>query len=179
MLDWTYFTSPFGPLKLVADQTKLVAVLWNESHLPQIHRQCAERSSDTPILQETSLQLDEYFKSRRTSFSVPLRIEGTHFQKMLYYGLQTIAFGETKTYGELAKELDRPKASRAVGAGAAKNPLSILVPCHRLVGRNQALTGFAGGLDIKRELLAFEAGRLDFTTIPPASVSHSQTNHLK
>jgi methylated-DNA-[protein]-cysteine S-methyltransferase len=110
-----------------------------------------------PILIETERQVSEYFAGKRTQFDLPLQPEGSEFQKKVWRALRKIPFGKTKSYLDLARAIGWPDASRAVGAANGKNPLSIVVPCHRVVGADGTLTGFAGGLKTKAALLALEA----------------------
>jgi len=112
-----------------------------------------------PILLETERQLREYFAGARTAFDLPLAPGGSDFQKKVWHALTTIPFGQTRSYLDLAKAIGSAKAARAVGAANGKNPLSIIVPCHRVVGADGSLTGFAGGLATKAALLALEARR--------------------
>ena len=110
----------------------------------------------SPLLQETVKQLGEYFRGERTAFTLPLCLEGTDFQQRAWAALQTIPYGETRSYGQLAAQLGNPKACRAVGGANNKNPVMILVPCHRVIGADGSLTGFAGGLEVKKYLLELE-----------------------
>jgi methylated-DNA-[protein]-cysteine S-methyltransferase len=109
-----------------------------------------------PVLVETERQLREYFAGKRKAFSVALDVRGTRFQKDVWEALLAIPFGETRSYGELARQLGNPRATRAVGAANGRNPVSIIVPCHRVVGASGKLTGFAGGLNVKAHLLQLE-----------------------
>jgi methylated-DNA-[protein]-cysteine S-methyltransferase len=109
-----------------------------------------------PILLETERQLKEYFAGTRNEFNLPLEPAGTEFQKKVWQALREIPFGQTRSYLDLAKSIGSVKAVRAVGAANGKNPLSIVVPCHRVLGADRALTGFAGGLEVKAKLLAHE-----------------------
>jgi methylated-DNA-[protein]-cysteine S-methyltransferase len=108
-------------------------------------------------LLQTEKEPDEYFAGRRNTFSVPLDMDGTKFQKNVWDALANIPFGETRTYGQLAKQLGNPKAMRAVGAANGRNPVAIVVPCHRVIGADGKLTGFAGGLEAKAHLLNLES----------------------
>ena len=110
----------------------------------------------TPVLVETERQLGEYFAGGRKAFSVALDMRGTRFQRDVWEALLAIPFGETRSYGQLAKQLGNPRATRAVGAANGRNPISIIVPCHRVIGSSGKLTGFAGGLDTKAHLLGLE-----------------------
>ena len=148
--------SPVGKLKLVASDDGLVAVLWENDNPRRVRLGESLEDESHPILMETQRQLDEYFAGKRNNFSVPLDMRGTRFQKDVWAALRAIPFGETRSYGQLAKQLGNPRASRAVGAANGKNPLSIIVPCHRVIGSDGQLTGFAGGLNTKTHLLKLE-----------------------
>jgi len=117
-----------------------------------------------PILLETERQLSEYFAGKRIRFTVPLEPRGSEFQKRVWSALKEIPFGKTRSYLDLAKTISLPKASIAVGAANGKNPLSIILPCHRVVGASGALTGFAGGLETKAMLLTLEARAVERVT---------------
>ena len=147
--------SPVGPLTLVATGGLLSGLYMDE----QRHRPAEELfgERDDSLLPEVSEQLDEYFANMRTTFDLPLTLLGTPFQVEVWTALQEIRYGETTTYGELAVHLGKPQAARAVGLANGKNPISIIVPCHRVVGANGNLTGYGGGLPRKRHLLAHEA----------------------
>ena len=106
---------------------------------------------------EVAVQLSEYFAGRRTTFEVELAMAGTPFQHRVWNALREIGYGETRTYGELARRIDRPGAGRAVGAANGRNPIAVIVPCHRVIGAGGALTGFGGGIERKRLLLELEA----------------------
>ena len=111
---------------------------------------------ETAILKETNKQLQEYFQGKRKVFDLPLAPKGTEFQQKVWQALKEIPFGETRSYGEIAKSIRQPKASRAVGGANNKNPLPIFIPCHRVIGANGKLVGYAGGLEIKKFLLNVE-----------------------
>jgi methylated-DNA-[protein]-cysteine S-methyltransferase len=155
-LFFKYVNSPVGKLKVIASEQGLVAILWENDNPLRVRLERATEDADQPILRQTEQQLEEYFSGSRKSFSIPLDIRGTSFQKDVWQQLLAIPFGQTRSYGELAKELGRPLASRAVGAANGRNPLSIVVPCHRVIGSSGKLTGFAGGLDTKARLLELE-----------------------
>ena len=148
--------SPVGKLKLVASDEGLVAVLWENDNSRRVRLGELVQKERHPILIRTKRQLREYFAGKRTSFSVPLDMRGTRFQKDVWKALRLIPFGETRSYGQLAKQLGNPRATRAVGAANGRNPLSIIVPCHRVIGSDGQLTGFAGGLAAKSHLLKLE-----------------------
>ncbi|MBV9890324.1 MAG: methylated-DNA--[protein]-cysteine S-methyltransferase [Rhizobacter sp.] len=120
----------------------------------------APERDDDALLAETARQLRDYFAGKRASFDVALDLQGTDFQRAVWSALLAIAPGRTTTYGEIARELGVPAASRAVGAAVGRNPVSIIVPCHRIVGSSGSLTGYAGGLDRKRSLLRIESDAL-------------------
>jgi len=155
--------SPVGPLEAVASDDGLVAVLWPDDPPGRVKLANVEPGMND-VLAKADEQLREYFAGTRTAFDLPLDLRGTEFQVAVWTSLATIPFGETATYGEQAKMINRPKAVRAVGAANGRNPVSIVLPCHRVVGANGALTGFAGGLDTKRFLLDHENQLADATT---------------
>jgi len=148
--------SPVGELKLVASDHGLVAVLWENDRPTRVRLNEMAENDQHPVLVETERQLDEYFSGKRKEFSVALDMSGTRFQKDVWEALLAIPFGETRSYGQLAKQLGNPRATRAVGAANGRNPVSIIVPCHRVIGSSGKLTGFAGGLDVKAHLLSME-----------------------
>jgi methylated-DNA-[protein]-cysteine S-methyltransferase len=150
--------SPVGKLKLVASNKALVAILWENDRPHRVRLSELIRDDQHPLLLETERQLGEYFAGNRKLFSVALEMTGTRFQKDVWTALQAIPFGETRSYAQLAKQLGNPKASRAVGAANGRNPVSIIVPCHRVIGTSGKLTGFAGGLQVKAQLLSLESG---------------------
>jgi methylated-DNA-[protein]-cysteine S-methyltransferase len=147
-------SSPVGELSLIANERSLVALLW-EKDGNDFCEDCVP-SKRHPILDETEKQLKEYFQGKRSSFDIPLEPEGTKFQLAVWRALREIPFAKTCSYGAIAKRIGRPKASRAVGAANGRNPISIIVPCHRVIGANGNLTGFGGGLKNKKILLDLE-----------------------
>ncbi|RHW17929.1 methylated-DNA--[protein]-cysteine S-methyltransferase [Sphingomonas gilva] len=151
--------SPVGPLKLVASDKGLVAIIWHDDRPGRVKLAELEEAPDHPVLLHAERELGEYFAGDRTSFSVPLDMVGTDFQKAVWNALLTIPFGETRSYGEIARQVGRPTAFRAVGAANGQNPLSIIAPCHRVIGGDGSLTGFGGGLPAKQYLLALEGHR--------------------
>lgn len=151
--------SPVGELKLVASDKGLAAILWENDRPGRVRLGPMVEDQRHPILVETERQLRDYFAGARQAFSVPLDFQGTAFQKQVWAALLAIPFGETRSYVEIARQLGRPTASRAVGAANGRNPISIIAPCHRVVGANGALTGFAGGLEVKALLLGLERER--------------------
>jgi methylated-DNA-[protein]-cysteine S-methyltransferase len=150
--------SPVGKLKLVASAKGLVAILWHNDRPKRVPLGEMVEEPGQKVLVETEKQLTEYFAGERREFELPLDMRGTQFQKDVWDALVGIPFGETRSYGDLARQLGNPAASRAVGAANGKNPISIVVPCHRVIGSSGKLTGFAGGMDIKAHLLAMERG---------------------
>jgi methylated-DNA-[protein]-cysteine S-methyltransferase len=148
--------SPVGKLKLVASSNALVAVLWERERPNRVKLDTMTLDPQQPILLETERQLAEYFSGERIQFDLPLQPDGSEFQKKVWQALREIPFGQTRSYLDLAKALGSSKAARAVGTANGKNPLSIIVPCHRVVGADGSLTGFAGGLETKAALLALE-----------------------
>jgi methylated-DNA-[protein]-cysteine S-methyltransferase len=144
--------SPVGPLTLVAGDRGLRSVLFQREAPP------ADAVAGThPLLAAADEQLREYFAGERLSFELPLDLVGTAFQRQAWLALVSIPYGSTLSYGEQARRLGHPRAARAVGAANGRNPLSIVLPCHRLVGADGRLTGYGGGLDAKRALLEHEA----------------------
>jgi methylated-DNA-[protein]-cysteine S-methyltransferase len=151
----TELDSPIGPLTLVADDGVLSGLyLAGHVHGPD---QAELGARDDDGFGEVKQQLGEYFAGTRTEFTVPVAPSGTPFQRAVWRELTTIPYGQTRTYGEIARTLGGPKLTRAVGAANGRNPISIVVPCHRVVGSDGSLTGYAGGLPRKRFLLDLEA----------------------
>jgi methylated-DNA-[protein]-cysteine S-methyltransferase len=155
-LSFTTMPSPVGELTLVSSDAGLVAVLWPHDDFDRVR--LGERVADDahPVLIAAAAQLGAYFAGKRTAFDLPLDFRGTDFQKSVWAALLTIPFGETRSYGDIARAIGQPTASRAVGAANGSNPISIIAPCHRVIGANGSLTGFAGGMAAKRLLLALE-----------------------
>ncbi len=141
--------SPIGKLWLQEEDGALVRV----SFQPDAASQTGE---ETPLLGQAKQQLAEYFAGQRQAFDLPLRMQGTPFQQKVWAALREIPYGETRSYGQIAAQVGNPKAGRAVGMANNRNPISIIVPCHRVIGANGSLTGYAGGLSVKQELLALE-----------------------
>jgi methylated-DNA-[protein]-cysteine S-methyltransferase len=162
----TTHPTPVGVLTLVASDRGLRAVLWPKlsPHRTGISPR-PRRNPDHPILRRTAQQLDEYFAGSRTSFDLPLDLDGTRFQLAAWRSLADIPFGSTTTYGQQAAALGIPTAARAVGAANGANPVCIVLPCHRVIGANGSLTGFGGGLPVKQWLLDHEAQVVSTRTI--------------
>jgi methylated-DNA-[protein]-cysteine S-methyltransferase len=153
--------TPIGALQLIASRDELVGVRFPK-HCPElaVHRAPVTKvaSCEHAVLARAERELLEHFGKRRARFTVPLAPHGTEFQKRVWRALQDIPFGETRSYGQLAAAIGRPTASRAVGAANARNPLAIFIPCHRVIGSQGGLTGFAGGHEAKQLLLDLELG---------------------
>ena len=146
--------SPVGPLMLAADDAGLRHIEFRDNRHP------ADRTDwhggEHPILQTAETQLAEYFAGSRRDFDLPLAPQGTPFQRQVWFALATIPYGQTRSYAQIAAQLQRPTATRAVGAANGRNPLPIVLPCHRVIGADGSLTGFSGGLPTKRFLLELE-----------------------
>ena len=156
---WKEMRSPVGRLKLVASDEGLAAVLWENDRPARVPLRMDEADAHHPVLREAERQLTEYFARRRTTFDLPLDPSGTPFQQEVWRALRTIPFGETRSYQQIAEQIGRPQAVRAVGAANGRNPLSIVAPCHRVIGSSGHLTGFAAGLETKAYLLELEGAR--------------------
>lgn len=157
-LTFTVIDSPVGPLRLVARSDALHALYMQSQRHAPLDTDAWQRDDSHPLLRETAAQLDAYFEGRLRTFELPLAPTGTEFQLQVWQGLREIPYNVTISYGELARRVGNPKAVRAVGLANGRNPISIIVPCHRVVGANGSLTGYGGGLDRKRFLLDLEAG---------------------
>ncbi len=153
---FTWMPSPVGALKLVASEAGLRAVIWEVDSPRRVPLHDPVEVTDNTILIQARRELEQYFAGQRTIFSVPLDFRGTDFQKRVWAALVAIPFGETRTYGDLAHQLGASQAMRAVGAANGRNPISIIAPCHRVIGASGKLTGFAGGLAAKAWLLDHE-----------------------
>jgi methylated-DNA-[protein]-cysteine S-methyltransferase len=148
--------SPVGELKLVASDKGLAAILWENDDPGRVRLGPLVENRKHPVLVDAERQLKDYFTGKLKKFSLKLDFAGTDFQKKVWAALLTIPFGETRSYAQIAKQIGNPKAVRAVGAANGKNPISIVAPCHRVIGANGKLIGFAGGLDAKACLLDLE-----------------------
>lgn len=153
--------SPVGELTLLASDQGLAAILWENDDPKRVRLEPREERADHPVLVEAERQLSEYFAGKRDQFTLPLDFHGTDFQKQVWHALTTIPFGETRSYAQIAVQVGSPQAVRAVGAANGRNPISIVAPCHRVIGANGKLTGFAGGLEAKAFLLRLEGGAGD------------------
>jgi len=162
---WTTLDSPIDSLLLVGDDSGLRS-LWMAPHTPPTGARY-----DPAALADVAAQLAEYFAGERLAFDLPLAPAGTPFQLKVWMALRDIPYGRTTTYGELAAEIGQPTASRAVGLANGRNPLAVIVPCHRVIGRDGTLTGFGGGLDRKRWLLEHESRVLAGRTGEPVAAA--------
>jgi methylated-DNA-[protein]-cysteine S-methyltransferase len=150
---YTMISGPFGDLLATSDDGESLSRLW----LPAAHpRDGWARDDELAVLAAVRRQLTEYFAGERTDFDLPLAAQGTVFQRKVWDALRRIEYGTTRTYGQIAEEIGARGAARAVGSANHDNPIAIVVPCHRVVGANGSLTGYAGGLDQKRALLELE-----------------------
>ena|ERR1700722_688484 len=149
-------SSPMGELRLIASDVGLAALVWKVHRHEALPGETLEHHPQHSILLESELQLNEYFAGKRTEFTLPLDLRGTPFQQRVWTELQRIPYGETCSYLDVARKLGDEKATRAVGAANGRNPVSIIVPCHRVIGANGSLTGYGGGMERKRWLLAHE-----------------------
>ena len=158
---WTVLPSPVGDLRIVERDGSIVAIEFSPFRPPADGRPLGVRSDDEPVLVEAGRQLTAYFARELTVFDLPLAPVGTEFQKRVWGQLEKIGYGETASYGEVAGRLGMTNAaSRAVGLANGRNPIPIVVPCHRVIGANGTLTGYAGGVARKQVLLDLEQGAL-------------------
>jgi methylated-DNA-[protein]-cysteine S-methyltransferase len=157
MTSYTTMDSPVGPLRLVADESGLRRLEFHKHGFPDAPEDWRE---DARALRDVSSQLAAYFAGRQKVFDFPLAPEGTPFQLQVWERLLEIPYGETISYGTLAERVGNPAASRAVGLANGRNPIAIVIPCHRVIGSNGTLTGYGGGLPNKQKLLALERGQI-------------------
>ena len=157
---YTWMPAPVGRLLLTSDGEALIGLyIYQANHAPAIGEEWVEEPTAAP-LPEAIRQLQEYFAGSRSEFDLPTRMIGTEFQKRVWDELVRIPYGRTISYGELALRIGNAKASRAVGLANGRNPISIIVPCHRVIGANGTLTGYGGGLPVKQKLLQLEGCQL-------------------
>jgi len=157
---YTVMKSPIGPLLLVGDARGLRLVHFSTGRRPKSPE--PDWIEDKAPFKEVIRQLEAYFAGRLQEFDLSLVLDGTEFQQLVWRNLQKIPYGETTSYGQLAKRIGKPEASRAVGLANGSNPIPIIIPCHRVIGSNGDLTGFGGGLPLKKKLLALESRQLSF-----------------
>lgn len=156
MTTYDYYASPYGRMLLTADEKAITSVSFvGQKYAPRVQRDWQRDARHAPIRQ-AKRELAEYFGGRRKRFSVKLAPQGTPFQRAVWKAIAQVGFGRTIAYAELARRAGRPGSARAAGAATGRNPIGIIVPCHRIVGSNGALTGYAGGLAKKRALLVLE-----------------------
>lgn len=157
-MQYDIYQSKITNLIIVANLQNIVGV-YPQSH--QLYEAIAKQYTHKPnaIINSAISQLDEYFNQKRSDFELPICTEGTEFQNKIWKELLKIKYGQTTNYGEIAKKIDSPKSSRACGAAIGKNPISIIIPCHRIIGKNGDLTGYAGGIELKRWLLSHESSK--------------------
>jgi len=157
MYRYDTYASPQGPILLVADDKGLAGVYFEKQKHFAGRRKDWRHDPQNRVLAQAKRELEEYFAGKRRRFDVPLSPAGTAFQKSVWKAISTIGFGETISYGELARRAGVPGSARAAGAATGRNPIGIIVPCHRVVGADGSLTGYAGGLGRKKALLELEA----------------------
>ncbi len=155
-MNYRFFASPVGTLRLVSDGKHLVAIEFDSAPAPRE----GDRDVQDKVLEACATQLGEYFAGRRTRFELPLAPAGTAFQREVWAALEKIPYGALSSYAEIARTIGRPAATRAVGAANGRNPLPIVIPCHRVIGSDGSLTGYGGGLEKKRRLLSLEGAPL-------------------
>lgn len=157
-MHYTMMKSPVGPLLLAGDERGLRLIHFSAGRRPvSPQRDWVENAAP---FKDVVRQLQAYFEGKRRKFDVPLILEGTEFQLLVWRNLQKIPYGETVSYGQLARQIGSPEAARAVGLANGSNPIPIIIPCHRVIGSNGDLTGFGGGLPVKKKLLSLESGQL-------------------
>jgi methylated-DNA-[protein]-cysteine S-methyltransferase len=157
-LRYTTIDSPIGELLLLGDDRGLSGLYMQEGRKPA--RIANDWERDASAFASAIAQLDEYFDGRRATFDVPLELRGSPFEQRVWRALQDIPYGETASYGEVAQRIGAPSAARAVGLANGRNPIAVIVPCHRVIGANGTLTGYGGGLERKQLLLELEQGQL-------------------
>lgn len=160
-LYYQQWKSPIGKLHMVASDKALLVLSFDSNWGDQKKRLKTKMLGESnSIIEKTKRQLQEYVDGKRKTFDIPLSVKGTDFQVDAWNALQKIPFGETRSYGEQAKLIRRPKAVRAIGAANSQNPISIIIPCHRVIGKSGSLTGYAGGLGNKMKLLVLEGAEV-------------------
>jgi len=154
---YTIMDSPVGDIILIADNENICSIYWPNQEPDKKKFPNLERKDGSKVLKAAVKQLNQYFEGKRPVFDIPIKMDGTEFQRNVWDALSSIKFGETVSYRDIANKVGNPKAVRAVGAAIGKNPISIIVPCHRVIGADGKLTGFAGGLGTKEFLLDLES----------------------
>lgn len=148
------YETAFGEMGIAEENGSITHVFFGSTVRPDAYELC-----ETPILQQAKAQLDAYFAGTLREFDLPLAPVGTEFERTVWEALRTIPYGETRSYGQIAAQIGSPNAARAVGRANGRNPISIIVPCHRVIGASGTLTGYAGGLPMKEKLLTLERGQ--------------------
>ena len=146
-----FYKTKIGKIGIAENGNAITNIFFGNTVVPKEFKE-----EETPLLKEGIKQLEEYFEGKRIEFDIPLETEGTEFERTVWNALLKIPYGQTRTYKQIAEQIDRPKASRAVGRANGLNPISIFIPCHRVIGSNGKLTGYAGGLELKKRLLNIE-----------------------
>ena len=173
MTSYSILRTALGELALVANRTDLIGVYFFDSrHVPAALKNWT-RNDNNPVLQKAGKEINEYLDGKRNSFTFSLNSLGTDFQKKVWREIAKIPFGKTITYTDLAKRAGSPNAIRAAGTATGKNPLSIIVPCHRVLGKDKAIGGYAGGLERKRQLLRLESTRSSYLVQNDRGTSHA------
>ena len=152
MIQRSFYLSPIGKIWIAAEEEKIVSLSLKDGE----KEESCQNLEECEVLKEAKRQLKEYFSGKRKEFCLPLNPKGTDFQEKVWEALQKIPYGQTRSYGEIAKNIGNPKASRAVGGANHKNPIMIFIPCHRVIGADGGLVGFGGGIEVKRYLLELE-----------------------
>lgn len=147
-MEKSYYKSPIGILEIICENNKLISL--------KLVNCCEKTSVETDFIKDINKQLDEYFLGKRTIFNIKINPKGTDFQKLVWKELQKIPYGKTKSYSEIAKAIGNKNAQRAVGSACNKNPIMIIIPCHRVISKNNNLGGYAYGSEIKQKLLNIE-----------------------
>ena len=155
MIEWIKMNSPIGDLYILSEEESICGISWDESSFKKVANKKPSSSPKKAVLLQAKMQLLEYFNGERDVFDLALSPKGTEFQNKVWKQLQKIPFGKTKSYGDIASKINNPKAMRAVGMANRNNPIPIIIPCHRVIGSNGKLTGFAGGLDLKKKASRF------------------------
>ena len=161
----TQLDSPVGRLRLIASDAGLAAILWENDNPRRVGLPATAEQPEHPVLLAAARQLREYFAGRRRVFDLPLDFVGTDFQRKVWAALLTIPYGETRSYSDIARQIGLPTAVRAVGAATGRTPVSIVTPCHRVIGASGQRTGFAGGLAVKARLLALESPQAQLRSV--------------
>jgi methylated-DNA-[protein]-cysteine S-methyltransferase len=166
---YTYMDGPLGRILLVSEHGALIGLYFVGQKYEVVPNSDWSEERDSPLVAQAKTELAEYFAGKRTAFNLPLRPRGTPFQLHVWQNLVTIPCGTTVTYGAIAESLGAPRSVRAAASAIGRNPISIVIPCHRVIGSNGSLTGYAGGLARKRALLALEAAALPLLQHPTRS----------